>query len=72
MYRSHVPGHLSVPGHNAHHPFVANAPHEEDPENLHAGGYFPQVEDIFATINVHVKTFDNVLCSTCSVYSLSL
>ena len=33
----------SVPGDNAGHPFVANDPHEEDPENLHAGGYFPQV-----------------------------
>ena len=30
--------HLSVPGDNAGHPFVANDPHEEDPENLHAGG----------------------------------
>jgi len=64
--------HHSVPGDNAGHPFVANDPHEEDPENLHAGGYFPQVEVIFATIIVHVKKFDNLLCITCSFYSISL
>ena len=58
---------LSVPGDNVGHPFDLNDPQEGDQENLHAGDYFPQVQFIFATIIVHVKKFDNLICSRCSL-----
>ena len=67
--------HASVPGDNAGHPFDLNGPQEEEEEeeqNLHAGDYFSHVQVMFATIIVHVKKFDNLLCSTCSFYSISL
>jgi hypothetical protein len=63
---------LSVRGDNADHPFDLNDPQEEDQGNLHAGDYFPQVQVIFTTIIVHVKKFDNLMCSTCSLLSISL
>jgi len=58
---------LYVRGDNISHPFDLNDPQNKNQENLHAGDYFPQVQVIFATIIVHVKKFDNLMSSRCSL-----